>query len=143
MKIKTTLDVDEKILRNINGSENISLYEAFEREIGWLSQSGISMKNYEILDEQEERLLVDTPLGTIKAYKSSDPNYPGIYLMFTPDGEDYEIDLALAEVVLHEEDSTKDFLRMIVWSDINNDDYTHNIKIANKEELDKLKAKLI
>ena len=78
----------------------------------------------------ENRIEVKTDFGTLIAEPSTDPNYPGIWVIITqPDDEgEYETSLALIEAAQDSEfpDSEKK-LRVLVWADPDSEDYTDKI----------------
>lgn len=49
-------------------------------------------------DEKEEKLEVETSAGIIRAYESTSPEQPGIYVMLQPKGSEDEIDVSYVSV---------------------------------------------
>ena len=81
----------------------------------------------------EKKIKVHTQYGTLVAEPSGDPDYPGIWISLVKprdegnDGE-YEVNLVLVESA--QDPDNKSELRVLVWSDPNREDYTHNIEAA-------------
>lgn len=85
----------------------------------------------------EERLVAETPEGRIIAYKSDDPDYPGIYVSFQPKGEDYEFDLMLANVDLR----VKNRIRVMLWEDEHNEKATRFSEVRTSEYVNVLNGR--
>lgn len=78
----------------------------------------------------DNRLKVKTKFGTLIVEPSGDPDYPGVWISITQprsdgDGE-YEANLVLVES--GEDPDGESGLRVLVWSDPEKEDYTHNIE---------------
>lgn len=71
-------------------------------------------------------LTVTGKSGVLKAYPSSDPEYPGIYVCFTPNGCDREVDVAVTEVL--------DKVNLYCYTDEHSDDWTQKY-ILDPEEI--------
>ena len=82
----------------------------------------------------DKRLKVKTQYGTLIAEPSGDPDYPGIWISLarTRDGGDgeYEVNLVLAEALQDPDSDSQSVLRVMVWSDPEQEDYTHRIETA-------------
>lgn len=78
------------------------------------------------------KITVTTALGDIIAEASADPEYPGIWLSFRPKDREYDINLALADVLPDEDGNPGELLRILVWGDKNREDYTDIFTIANR-----------
>ncbi|MEH2932164.1 hypothetical protein VSQ48_20120 [Candidatus Ventrimonas sp. KK005] len=63
-----------------------------------------------------------TPVGTLKAYLSSDPENPGIYIDLEQDGDQVSAPLAVVEY-----SGDQKVLHTLVWGDINHEDYDCHI----------------
>ena len=80
--------------------------------------------------------------GVISCYKNTDPDNPGVTVMYKPDGLEFEIDLVYIEntdlcleQTKHEED-----LRIMVYSDVFDECYTkaYTISAPDVEELKRI-----
>ena len=89
-------------------------------------------------------LKVHTDAGTLKAYKLTDPDHPGICIMLQPKGHDVEIDVTMAEtdgkninIVNWGNATTEDSTHkeILLWDDIES---TLKPKVLSKEELKKV-----
>ena len=81
------------------------------------------------------KLLVETPFGTLVAYSSSDPYYPGIYIDLRRDGFPEDMPVALIESTDTEADAEgKGNLITRVWGDGKEQDYTDRIIHKNMDE---------
>jgi hypothetical protein len=69
----------------------------------------------------DNRIEIETPLGKLVAYKSIDPDYPGIYIDLERNG--IGMSVCLVEVN-NSEDEDKDTLVSRIWSDGREEDYT-------------------
>lgn len=74
------------------------------------------------------RTEVDTPLGTIIAEVSGDEDYPGVWLSFRKNGENYVRTVALLEA------ESCDSVALKVWRDEReNEDWTHYFAIEKSD----------
>jgi len=79
-----------------------------------------------------DKLIVETALGKIIATPSADPDYPGIFVGFQPNGNEFEIDLALIEASPNKDQNLEKELRVLVWGDKDKDDYTDAFSIVKE-----------
>lgn len=77
---------------------------------------------YEEFDSVNQ-MVVETPLGNLVAYPSTDPEHPGIYIDLHRDGEDADASLTLVEYTDDDADETKKIITR-VWGDTKKEDYT-------------------
>ncbi|MBP3784421.1 MAG: hypothetical protein J6I68_14345 [Butyrivibrio sp.] len=63
-------------------------------------------------------LKVHTEVGTLRAYRLTDPEHPGICVMLQPKGHDVEIDVTMAE-------SDGKNINIVNWGDATTEDSTH------------------
>lgn len=75
--------------------------------------------------KQEDTLRVKVEGGYLYATISGDTDYPGICVEFVADGDNGE---ALSRPTVLIEKPVDDELRVLVWSDENDEDYTTEIK---------------
>ena len=75
--------------------------------------------------KQEDCLRVEVEGGYLYATISADPDYPGICVEFVADNES---DDALSRPTVLIEKPVDDELRVLVWSDEDDEDYTTEIK---------------
>lgn len=73
--------------------------------------------------------------GVICVYENIDPDNPGITVMYRPDGMDFEFDLVYIENTDLELGQTinPDDLRIMVYGDVFNEDYTNAFTIDQKD----------
>lgn len=71
-----------------------------------------------------EEIKVKVEGGYLRANPSSDPDYPGIDVEFVPDNYDGET-LSMPRVLF--EKPIDDKLRVLIWDDADNEDYTKEI----------------
>lgn len=72
-----------------------------------------------------EEIKVKVTGGYIRANPSSDPDYPGIDVEFVPDNYNGET-LSLPRILF--EKPIGDKLRVLIWDDPDNEDYTKEIE---------------
>ncbi len=133
MRIKAILEIDEDILKisqedeydeSNQENENGVICGLIKREIGRMAESGIYLKNYEIIpDNIADHLCMYSKLGKLVASPSFDPDYPGIYINFIPNDDSIEIPLVLAEYF------PDNYEIRLIWGDTENEDYTYKIAI--------------
>lgn len=133
MRIKAILEIDEDILKisqedeydeSNQENENGVICGLIKREIGRMAESGIYLKNYEIIpDNIADHLCMYSKLGKLVASPSIDPDYPGIYIDFIPNDDSIEILLVLAEYF------PDNYEIRLIWGDTENEDYTYKIAI--------------
>lgn len=82
---------------------------------------------------------VETRLGTIIATKSSDPNYPGIYIDFQAKGADSARQVCLVEVA--EPNYGKD-LRCLVCTTPYNEEQDFNVAFDNLDHIEHFKEEI-
>ena len=70
------------------------------------------------------KIEVLTPLGTLVAEPSTDPDYPGIWVSLRNENG-FELNMALVEYENFEEDPNKGKWITRVWGDAFNEDYTN------------------
>lgn len=84
----------------------------------------------------KETMEVPVRGGTIVAEKSTDPENPGIWLSYRPDGKEYLINLCGVEntaLDLRDElDADEGDLRTICWNDPTSEDYTDAFVISRR-----------
>lgn len=78
---------------------------------------------------EKERIEVKTPLGTIIAYPSADPENPGVYVDFVRPSDGAHISMANIECQLGASAGPKFVAH--VWGDGNQEDSTHDIGYEN------------
>ena len=71
-----------------------------------------------------EEIKVKVEGGYLRANPSSDPDYPGIDVEFVPDNYDGET-LSMPRVLFDK--PIDDKLRVLIWDDADNEDYTKEI----------------
>lgn len=83
----------------------------------------------------DDKLLVETPFGTLVAYSSVDSDYPGIYIDLRRDGFVEDMPVALVESTETEGD-TPEGRNLItrVWGDGKEQDYTDRVIHKHIEE---------
>ena len=72
---------------------------------------------------------VKTSIGTLVARINNEPEYPGIDIVFVPNGETYEVNVALIEVSHAENDLLANKIVARVWGNSDEEDYTHRVII--------------
>ena len=84
-------------------------------------------------DDDTPKMEAETPLGTLTAYKSTDPAHPGIYIDLCRDGK--EVPLALVEYTKDDvdKDIDEDAIVTRIWGDADQEDYTERIIHKNIE----------
>ena len=83
----------------------------------------------------DDKLRVETPFGTLIAYASVDPDYPGIYIDMQRDGMDGDMGVALVEYTETEADiENSGHLITRVWGDGQDQDYTERVVHKNIEK---------
>ena len=83
----------------------------------------------------DDKLLVETPFGTLVAYASIDPNYPGIYIDLRREEFVEDMPVALIEATDTEGDVPEGRnLITRVWGDGQDQDYTERVIHKNIEE---------
>lgn len=91
------------------------------------------VKNEVPKDDDTPKIKTETPLGTLTAYKSTDPAHPGIYVDLCRGGK--EVPMALIEYT--EDDADRDIEKnaMVtrIWGDAGQEDYTERIIHKNIE----------
>lgn len=99
------------------------------------SNAQLTKAGCEVIKEKRrtDRLEVETPLGTLIASVSPDPNYPGIYIDLKRDGCPYEAAVALAEC-MPAEDGKPGYIMCRTWGDAMQEDYTHAEEIRSLDE---------
>lgn len=111
---------EEDMFLDWGGTRVSSVYESLEKG------------SYETLkkDAVREKLQIDTPLGTLSAYKCVEPN-PAICTMFEPAEFNEELDLAMAEVRQEEYRCGEEpQIAIMVWGDVFDESYTHKTIIT-------------
>ena len=92
-------------------------------------------KNFETPKIVDDKLLIETPFGTLVAYASVDPEYPGIYIDLRREGMDCDMPVALVEYTETEVFcSNKPVLITRVWADAEDQDYTERVVHENIEK---------
>lgn len=76
--------------------------------------------------KSHDRLKVKTPMGTLIAYPSTDPNNPGIFIDLKRKGTDCLLNLAGTECQIDENK-----LVSHVWGDASHEDTTHDVTHEN------------
>lgn len=73
--------------------------------------------------------LVPTPLGILHAYPAYDPDYPGVLVDITPNGQNSELGVAMIEVTTTESDLKEDKPHLIsrIWGNCEADEYSERI----------------
>lgn len=83
----------------------------------------------------DDKLLVETPFGTLVAYASNDPYYPGIYIDLRRDGFPEDMPVALIESTDTEADVDEERnLITRVWGNGQEQDYTNRVIHKNIDE---------
>lgn len=78
-----------------------------------------------------------TPFGMLFAEAAGEPDHPGIHLCISkrsPDGELYEQQLALVETVPSADGTSGTSLRLLAWTDPENESYTHAYTLEVQNE---------
>ena len=93
----------------------------------------------------EKTIRIKARGGEIIAETSCDPNNPGISVCYQPDGSDSVIDLAYIENTdpelrrrRHEENPDPNDIRVMVYEDPYQEDYTYKGELSNKAIRDAL-----
>ncbi len=84
------------------------------------------------------KLYVDTELGQLVAYLSTDPEHPGIYIDLKQENSDYMASVAMVEFTSDDCDASGSMLPPSivcrVWGDALKEDYTDAIICQNMDE---------
>ena len=92
----------------------------------------------------EDEIRVETDAGTLIGYKGTDPGNPSVGIMLKPKGEDFEFDLAYAEVKGEElrnvENSTEEEgdVTLYTYGDVFTEDYTSKAIIRRKAVIEQI-----
>ena len=85
-----------------------------------------------------DRLIVNTPLGQLVAYPSTDPAHPGIYIDLKRDGFECMAPTAMVEYTADDTgENGHDLMPSIVcrvWGDAMQEDYTYAAACAHLDE---------
>lgn len=76
--------------------------------------------------ETTQEVVVNTKKGVLKATPATDPNFPGIYIDFSPFQEDWDV-LSIPSIVVEMPESTG-ILQAFIWSNSSSEDYTDKIR---------------
>lgn len=127
--LKPDAHFDEDMLPDIasvlEGESVIVFFDEDERTIGRYVFNGQSA--YLQLPSWNE-LTVNGAAGVLDAYPSSDSEYPGIFICFTPNGCDNEVNVAVVEVT--------DNVNLYCYTDEYSDDWTHKYVLDAKKIVD-------
>lgn len=100
-------------------AENPKKIRDLTEELARIAESGL------------QHMYVETPLGTLHAYESSDGNYPGIYIDMERNGDPVEAPLILLEYscteLLESGETLKPSIILRSWDDVCNDDYSTRV----------------
>ena len=79
-----------------------------------------------------DRIVVPTAFGKLIAEPSTDPDYPGIWILLVrkDDEEEYETAIALIESWQDIDLADTKVLRAVVFGDMAKEDVTHDVRIA-------------
>lgn len=80
-------------------------------------------------DSEKTGFYINTPIGKLHAYPSTDPNHPGIYIDIKRTDDVYEDALVLTEFVPEEDEADHSGNAIVtrVWSDSSKEDYTDRV----------------
>ena len=103
--LKVLVDEDEVK----KAAETDDIEEAIRNEAGWMEESGISVE--EVCAAENFALEVPTSAGVIKAYKSTDPDQPGIVTVIHKFQSAEKEDIDAAYVSVYEDKEERIHLR--------------------------------
>lgn len=83
---------------------------------------------------KKNTLEVKTPMGTLVAYASTDPQNPGIFIDLKNDDVDYQLNLVGTECQISEEDAAECRMVSHIWGDGIKEDTTHDIEHVHIED---------
>ena len=86
-----------------------------------------ALKYLDTMLQETENLMVETPMGTIIAYKSSDPDDPGILIDLHRQGCKTDAPLCMTEYTETEGDAEGPHLITRIWKDVCSDEYTDRV----------------
>lgn len=96
------------------------------------------MQKGKLIRKQDNRLRIETKLGQLVAYPSSDPAHPGIYIDLKREGASCMAPVALVEFTDDDcSDSGQDIPPSIicrVWANAMEEDYTDAVVCQNLDE---------
>lgn len=84
--------------------------------------------------EEKKEFLVETPMGTIVVYASTDPLNPGIFVDLRKEGYNFDLNLACIECNLDEETNKPEALMLHAWTSATNEDPTYDLSFHNIDE---------
>lgn len=90
------------------------------------------------VDDDEEKLEVETSAGIIRAYKSTTPEQPGIIVMLQPKGSDAEIDVSYVSTYEDPGIATSlgerpEDVVILTYGDAYQEDYTHKAILRRED----------
>ena len=83
------------------------------------------------MEEEKKEFTVDTPMGTIVAYASTDPLNPGIFVDLRREGYDFSLNLACIECNIDEDTKEPEALKLHAWTDAGQEDATVRARFEN------------
>lgn len=85
-------------------------------------------ENKETVRIRDQKLCVEIPMGTLIAYSSCDPEYPGIYIDLQREGFEEDSPLALVEYTETEADlEPQGHIISRIWGNVSKEDYSNRI----------------
>ena len=78
------------------------------------------------------KMKVDTPFGILVVEKSSDPNYPGVWVSLIEEINGEEVEETLALIETHDLKDGNGYIRLLAYTNLDKDEETHELFYYHK-----------